>query len=86
MKFSLKNKKLKGNQNIMKKWNKKISKWWGWGDLKGPQFLDGGYWERGAWPFSEGLQFIHKNKLKSEITNAKEVLQVKMFFYVITKN
>ena len=85
MKFSLRNKKLKGNQNIIKKRNKKISKWGG-GDLKGPQFLEGGYWERGAWPLSEGLQFLHKNKLKSEITNDKKSLQIKMFFYVITKN
>ena len=46
----------------------------------------GGGGERGAWPFSEGLQFVHKNKLKSEITNDKKSLQIKMFFYVITKN
>ena len=36
------------------------------GGLTRPQLLEGGCWERG-WLFSGGLQFSHKNKIKSEI-------------------
>ena len=32
-----------------------------------------------------GLQFLHKNKLKSEIFNNKKSLLTKMFFPVITQ-
>ena len=35
--------------------------------------------------FQVGLQFSHKNKLKSEIFNDKKSLKVKIFFSVITK-
>ena len=38
------------------------------GGLTRPQLLEGGCWERG------GLQFSHKNKLKSEIFNDKKSL------------
>ena len=44
----------------------------GEGDLTGPQLLEGGCWERGGDSFfwrGGGLQFSHKNKLKSEIFN-----------------
>ena len=44
------------------------------------KFLEGGCWERG------GLQFSHKNKLKSEIFNDKKSLSAKIFFSVITNN
>ena len=37
------------------------------GGLAGPQFLEGGYWERGGDFFQGGLQLLHK--LKSEIFN-----------------
>ena len=42
------------------------------GDLKGPQLLEGGCWERGS-DFFQGVQLSH-NKLKSEIFNDKKSL------------
>ena len=42
--------------------------------LTGPQRLEGGCWERGGDFFQVGLQFSHKNKLKSEIFNDKKSL------------
>ena len=45
----------------------------------------GGCWEKGGDLF-QGLQFLHINKLKSEIFNDKKGLNTKMFFLVITKN
>ena len=42
--------------------------------LTGPQLLEGVCWERGGLLFSGGLQFSHKNKLKSEIFNDKKSL------------
>ena len=36
--------------------------------------------------FSGGLQFSHKNKLKSDIVNDKKSLQAQIFFFVITKH
>ena len=45
------------------------------GDLTGPQLLEGGCWEIGGGFFQGGgLQFLHKNKLKSEIFNNKKSL------------
>ena len=44
------------------------------GSLTGPQLLEGGCWERGGDFFQGGLQFSHKNKLKSEIFNDKKSL------------
>ena len=38
------------------------------------QFLEGGCWEREGLPFSEGLWFLHINKLKSEVFNEKNSL------------
>ena len=45
----------------------------GGGGLTGPQFLEEGCWERGSGFFmgGGGVQFSHKNKLKSEISNDK---------------
>ena len=37
-----------------------------------------------GWPFSGGLQFLHKNKLKSEILLTKKVFK-NYYFFVITK-
>ena len=54
--------------------------------MTGPQLLEGVYWERGGDFFQRGLQFSHKNTLKSEIFNDKKSLQAKIFFSVITKN
>ena len=36
--------------------------------------------------FSDELQFLHKNKLKSEIFIDKKLYKTKMFFSVIAKN
>ena len=36
--------------------------------------------------FSGGLQFSHKNKLKSDIVNDKKRLQAQIFFFIITKH
>ena len=36
--------------------------------------------------FQGGLQFLHKNILKSEIFNGKKSLKTTMFFSVITTN
>ena len=45
-----------------------------WG-LTGHQPLEGGCWERGSDFFQGGgVQFSHKNKLKSEIFNDKKIL------------
>ena len=41
------------------------------GGLTGPQFLEGGCWERGGLLGGGALQFSDKNKLKSEIFNDK---------------
>ena len=41
--------------------------------LTGLQLLEGGCWERGG-DFFQGVQFSHKNKLKSEIFNDKKSL------------
>ena len=56
--------------------------------MTGSQFLEKGCWERGVTFFGvgEGVQFLHKNTLKSEIVNAKKSLLAKIFFSVITKN
>ena len=50
--------------------------------LTGPQFLEGGCWERGEWVFSGGggLQFLHNKELKSEVSNDKKSLLAKMLF------
>ena len=53
-----------------------------WLDLS---FQMAGCWERGG-DFSGGLQFSHKNKLKSDIVNDKKSLQAQIFFFVITKH
>ena len=56
------------------------------GSLTGPQFLEGGYWDR-QWSFSDGVgSFYIKNELKSEMFNDKKSLWTKMFFSIITKN
>ena len=47
-------------------------------------FRGGGWWEKGGDLF-QGLQFLHINKLKSEIFNDKKGLYAKMFFSVTTK-
>ena len=52
--------------------------------MKRPQLLEGACSERGG-DFFQGVQVSH-NKLKSEIFNDKNSLQVKIFFFVITKN
>ena len=57
-----------------------------WGDLTGPQLLEGGCWERGGDFFQEGCNFHIKNKLKSEIFNDKKSFLAKIFLSVITKN
>ena len=45
------------------------------GDLTGPQLLKGGCWERGGFFRGRGgVQFSHKNKLKSELFNDKKSL------------
>ena len=43
----------------------------------------GGCWERSGDLFQWGVQFLHKNKLKSEVLNDKKSLYTKT---VITKN
>ena len=43
------------------------------GGLTGPKLLEGGCWEKGG-DFFQGVQFSHKNKLKSEIFNDKKSL------------
>ena len=54
--------------------------------LTGPQFLEGGCWEKVCVTFFRGLQFLHLDKSESEIFNDKKVQKPKMFFSVITKN
>ena len=44
------------------------------GGLTGPQFLEGGCWERGGDFFQGGCNFLTKDKLKSEIFNDKNSL------------
>ena len=62
------------------------------GGLKRPHLLEegGGAWKEGVTFFQGwgggGLQFSHKNELKSEIFNDKKSLSAKIFFSVITKN
>ena len=59
------------------------------GGLTGPQLLEGVCWKRGGDLFGRGgggLQFSHKNKLKSEIFYGKKSLWAKIFFSVITMN
>ena len=56
----------------------------GGGGLAGPQILDGGCWERGGLIFSGGLQFSHKNKLKSEIFNDGKNYKQKYFSVIQT--
>ena len=43
------------------------------GGLTGPKLLEGDCWEKGG-DFFQGVQFSHKNKLKSEIFNDKKSL------------
>ena len=62
---------------------------WGGGGLAGLQLLEGNCRKRGGGRFSgggESLQFLRKNKIKSEIFNDKKVYKQKIFFSVITKN
>ena len=54
--------------------------------MTGPQLLEGVAGKEGVTLIRQGLQFSHKNKLKSEILNDKKSLQAKIFFSVITKN
>ena len=49
------------------------------GGLTGPQFLEGGCWERGGDFFQGGCNFYIKDKLKSEIFNDKKVFEQKSF-------
>ena len=49
------------------------------GVLTGPQFLEGGCWEKGGNLFQEGCSFYIKNKLKSEIFNDKKFYEQKCF-------
>ena len=42
------------------------------GVLTGPQFLEGGYWERGFELFQGDCSFYTNNKLNSEIFNDKK--------------
>ena len=51
----------------------------GGGGLTGPQFLEGGCWERGGDFFQGGCNFYIKDKLKSEIFNDKKVFEQKSF-------
>ena len=53
--------------------------------MTGPQLLEGVARKEDDF-FQGGVQFSHKNKLKSEIFNDKESLYAKIFFSVITKN
>ena len=41
--------------------------------MTGPKLLEGDCWEKGG-DFFQGVQFSHKNKLKSEIFNDKKSL------------
>ena len=56
------------------------------GGLTGPQLLEGVAGKEGVTLIRRGLQFSHKNKLKSEIFNDKKSLLAKTFFCVTTKN
>ena len=56
------------------------------GGLAGPQLLERCCWERGGDFIQRGLQFLHKNKSKSEIFNGKKRLWAKKYFSIITKN
>ena len=48
--------------------------------LSWSQVLNGNCWKRWGWDFSGVVvQFLHKNKLKSEIFNKKKRLSTKMF-------
>ena len=49
------------------------------GGLAGPQLLEGDCWERGGDFFQGGCNFHIKNKLKSEIFNAKKVYKQNIF-------
>ena len=50
------------------------------GGLKGPQFLEGGRWERGGLNFfRESFNFYRKIKLKYEIFNDKKIFEQKCF-------
>ena len=46
----------------------------GWGGLTGSQFLEGVAEKEGVTFFPGGLQFLPKNKLKSEMFNDKKSL------------
>ena len=53
--------------------------------LKRSQILEGAAAEEGI-TFFTVLQFLHKNKLKSEKFNDKKILQRKTFFSIIAEN
>ena len=59
----------------------KFSKKRGGGGFTALQFLDGGCWGRWRCDFPGGLvvQFLHENKLNSEIFNENKSLLTKMF-------
>ena len=63
-------------------WLSKFSKR---GGLTGSQLQEGGCWTRGDNFFQEGLQFLLKNKLKSELFNGKKSFS-KKYFSAITKD
>ena len=57
--------------DISQVWSKNTSTMQG--GLTGPKLLEGDCWEKGG-DFFQGVQFSHKNKLKSEIFNDKKSL------------
>ena len=55
----------------------------GEGDLAGPHLLEGVAGKEGVTFFRRGLQFLHNNKLESEMFNDKKFINTNI---VITKN